>query len=314
MVKTEPISFPLETSPDGLVLRGQRFFAGKGRGTRILITSALHGDEPTSTAALWYLAELLGRESFEGSVTLLPNVNLAGVRLSSRLIPLEETDVNRSFPGRSDGCLSERLAARLVELLAEHDALIDVHTAGWCVPFVLLDVIRDAGLRGGVANWAKTSGLPVIGEMAPALAELQALDRSWSACAISQDKPALTLELTGFHTLDSECAKLGGKVLMELVKNASSVSRKPRESFTLPHRLEIYSNHGGLFEAFCKPGAQLKDGETIGVVRSLDGKILENIASKQAGFLLALQPISAVHVGSFLATMAVQVNPATSAP
>src|SRR5262249_9517647 len=183
--------------------------------------------------------------------------------------------------------------------------LIDVHTAGWCIPFVLVDCIRDNTLRSHVLNWANASGLPVVGEMAPALAELQALDRSWSAFAISKGKPALTLELTGAHTLVTECAQQGAKVLMELVNAVPSLATVPRQLFTIPNRLEIYSNVSGLFEAYRKPGDQLSEGDIVGVVRSLDGKIQETVRNGRQGLLLALQPVSAVHVGSFLATTAV---------
>ena len=243
--------------------------------------------------------------SSTGTVTVLPCVNVLGLRASARLIPLEDTDLNRCFPGRPDGNLAERLAAALVALLECHDVLIDVHTAGWCIPFVLLDQISDRALGARVARWAASASLPVIGEMKADWASLQGLDQSWSAWAITQGKPALTLELAGFHTLDSTCAKLGGDVLMNLVRAAPGLISEPADPPLLPSRFEVYANSSGLFEAFRKPGDRLLKEETIGVIKSVDGTIRETVRAGQEGLLLALQPISAVHVGSFLATLAV---------
>jgi predicted deacylase len=289
---------------EGIALAGKRYrFTGKG--PRVLITGALHGDESTSIGAFWYLADRLTDALLAGIVTVIPGVNVLGIEASSRLIPLEDTDLNRVFPGRNDGSLAERLAAALVDLLNEYDLLIDVHTAGWCIPFVLLDPIADQTLGARIARWAAASGLPVIGEMANDLAALQGLDRSWSAYALSQGKPALTLELTGLHTLDSACARLGGNVLIKLVQAAAGFSEPVSEAPPLPRRLEIYANSSGLFEAFQQPGEQVAASQTIGVIRTTDGTVQETVRTSQGGLLLALQPISAVHVGSFLATLAV---------
>jgi predicted deacylase len=136
-------------------------------------------------------------------------------------------------------------------------------------------------------------------------AALQGLDRSWSAYALGQGKPALTLELAGFHTLDSGCARLGGEVLLNLLRAAAGLGEPAGAPPRLPYRLEIYGNSNGLFEAFCQPGDRLAAGQAIGVVRAVDGTVHETVQAGQAGLLLALQPTSAVHVGSFLATLAV---------
>jgi predicted deacylase len=55
---------------------------------------------------------------------------------------------------------------------------------------------------------------------------------------------------------------------------------------------------------FRSPGDNLSAGETIGLVRARDGAVRQTIRAARDGLLLALQPISAVHVGSWLATIA----------
>src|SRR5438105_11734123 len=167
--KVEVIDMGLGDSATGAAgLRGKRYVFRK-RGPQVLVTAGIHGDEPTGPGAAWYLGERLADAPLTGSVTVIPCVNVLALRASRRLIPGEDTDLNRFFPGRADGCLAERVAAALTGLLAMHDALIDVHTAAWCVPFVLVDDIRERGLAARVARWAQASGLPVVGEMPAAL-------------------------------------------------------------------------------------------------------------------------------------------------
>jgi N2-acetyl-L-2,4-diaminobutanoate deacetylase len=286
-------------------LIGWRYRSGV-RGPRILVTGAVHGDEVTSTGALWYVAEGILDWVTSGAVTLIPCVNQLAARASQRLVPLENVDLNRRFPGRPDGTLADRLAAALVKLLGEHDALIDVHTAGWAVPFVLLDHFADAALEARVVAWAESSGLPVVGEMPAKISDLAGLDRSWSAWAVKLGKPAVTIELPGFHTLDLLGAHRGANAVLNMLTAAPKLRARPK---TRPrvrlHRRSIHAEHGGLFEAERKPGERVRKGERIGYVRSLAGEKLAAVKAPAAGLLIEVQPISAVHVGRRLATLAI---------
>ncbi len=287
-------------------LIGWRYRSG-ARGPRILVTGAVHGDEVTSTGALWYVAEGILDWVTSGQVTLIPCVNQLAARASQRLVPLENTDLNRRFPGRPGGTLADRLAAGLVKLLSEHDALIDVHTAGWAVPFVLLDHFADAALEARVVAWAESSGLPVVGEMPARISDLAGLDRSWSAWAVKLGKPAVTIELPGFHTLDLVGAHRGANAVLNMLTAAPDLRRqpKPRARVRLRRR-SVHAEHGGLFEAERKPGDSVRKGERIGYVRSFAGEKLAAVKAPLAGLLIEIQPISAVHVGRRLATLAVE--------
>jgi len=328
-MRAEPIAIAVGADEAGMAtgLLGARYRFGDTAGPRVLATACVHGDEVTSTGALWYVAERLGAAPLGGSVTLIPCANQLAMRASRREIPLEGADLNRAFPGRADGTLAERLAAALVALLGEHDALIDVHTAGWATPFVLLDHIADAALRGRVVRWAGASGLPVVGEMPAEQSDLKGLDRSWSAWAVKLGKPAMTLELSGFHTLESDTARRGAEAVLAMLAAAPQAvgGRGTAAGAVLPspkrsrfgfaqageiewRRTEIYAGSGGLFEALRRPGESIAAGERLGVVRSMLGEAREVATAPADGLILALQPVSAVHVGSWLATLAVRAE------
>ncbi|MEX0697048.1 MAG: succinylglutamate desuccinylase/aspartoacylase family protein [Dongiaceae bacterium] len=333
-MRAEPIAIAVGADEAGMAtgLVGARYRLGDSprlrsgaagtAGPRVLATACVHGDEVTSTGALWYVAERLADPGsaeggfaaasapLGGSVTLIPCANQLAMRASTREIPLEGADLNRAFPGRADGTLAERLAAALVALLDEHDALIDVHTAGWATPFVLLDHIADAALRGRVVRWAGASGLPVVGEMPAEQSDLKGLDRSWSAWAVRLGKPAVTLELSGFHTLESATARRGAEAVLAMLAAAPQAVGGGGTAAGAAEiewrRTEIHAGSGGLFEALRRPGESIAAGERLGVVRSMLGEAREVVTAPADGLILALQPISAVHVGSWLATLAVR--------
>lgn len=305
-MRTEPIDIRVGVDDEGVAsgLRGRRYVFDRP-GPRVLVTGSLHGDEVTSTAALWYVAERFADAGLGGSTTIIPCVNQLGARLSTRHIPLEISDLNRQFPGRRDGALGERLAAALVALLEEHDALIDVHTAGWSSCFVLLDHVSDPDLDRRVIGWAGSTGLPVIGEMPAAQSDLQGLDRSWSAWAVRIGKPAVTMELAGFHRIETEAARRGADAVLAMLRAAPRLAEPAVAERLQWRRFEIYAGSGGLFETDRAPDQRVSRGGRIGAVRSMQGEIREIVTADRDGLIIALQPVSAVQIGSWLATLAV---------
>jgi predicted deacylase len=290
---------------ESIGLQGVRYIFDRHNGPRVLITGSIHGDEPTSMAALWYLAQQLSTLSFNGMVTLIPCVNQLAANAGSRLIPHEETDLNRVFPGRNDGCLAERIAAALTNLLADYDVLIDVHTAGWAIPYVLIDNIAGKELEARLIGWARHSSFPVIREMPTRENVLQGLNRSWSAWALLQGKPAITVEICGSKAINSKMARQGAQALIGLLMSLPELEMKITALPELPFRLEVYSNVGGFFETFCEPGDQVMEGDKIGVVRNICGDIKEGVVAIKGGIVLDIQPVSAINPRAWLATLAV---------
>lgn len=287
----------------GLV--GRRFDTERP-GPKVLLTGALHGDELTATGALWRVMERLDSSGIGGQITVIPLVNQQGARQSRRHVPLATTDLNRVFPGRKDGELGERLAAALVQLMAGHDALIDVHTAGWCTNFLLLDHIADPVLQGQVYRWADSAGLPVFGEMPAEQANLQGLDRCWTTWVVNNGKPGVTIELSGLMTLDVIGAERGADAVLRMLRDLPrALADKAGAAPVKMVRLEVYSETGGLFETACDVGDKLAAGAVIGRVRTILGDIQETAVAPCAGEVIALNPVSAVMVGTHVVTLGV---------
>lgn len=287
----------------GLV--GRRFDTGKP-GPKVLLTGALHGDELTATGALWQVMERIDSAGIGGQLTIIPLVNQQGARQSRRHVPLATTDLNRVFPGRKDGELGERLAAALAELMKSHDALIDVHTAGWSTLFLLLDHIADPQLQGRVYRWADSSGLPAFGEMPPEQANLQGLDKCWTTWVVNNGKPAVTIELSGLVTLDAPAAEQGADAILKMLRDLPrALADKGGTEPVKLVRKEVYSETGGLFETACNVGDTVKPGTVLGRIRTILGDPQETVTAPNAGQIIALNPVSAVMVGTHLVTLAV---------
>lgn len=97
-----------------------------------LVVAGVHGDEaPWALLAVHKLLADLEAREIRGTLRIVPSANPLAVQVGARENLLDRLDLNSSFPGRSDGTHTERLAAALVEnALRGADFVLDVHGGG----------------------------------------------------------------------------------------------------------------------------------------------------------------------------------------
>lgn len=92
---------------------------GSGK-PQIAIVGCLHGDEIIGKKAIDELKKI---KLLRGSLKLVV-ANEKALRAKKRMV---EKDLNRSFPGKKNGCYEEKLAHCLIKEILPADVVIDVH-------------------------------------------------------------------------------------------------------------------------------------------------------------------------------------------
>lgn len=101
----------------------------KEDGPVVFVTAALHGDEINGTGAVRQLIQEPDLELLRGTVVFIPVLNLLAFDRHSRYLP-DRRDLNRAFPGSSEGSLAARMANTIfTEIVSRCDYGIDLHTA-----------------------------------------------------------------------------------------------------------------------------------------------------------------------------------------
>ena len=106
---------------------------GAEDGPCLWIDAAIHGDEPEGTLMCHILRREIDPRTLAGAVVLVPAMNTAAFEAARRGNPLDtfSYDMNRIYPGRPDGYLTERVAHAHKEWLVEvADMNIAVHSGG----------------------------------------------------------------------------------------------------------------------------------------------------------------------------------------
>ena len=118
-----------------------------GQGSTALLTGGNHGDEYEGPVALQELTESLQPEDITGRVIIVPAFNFPAFGAGTRTSPIDKGNMNRSFPGRPDGSVTEQIADYFQRVLVPMaDIVLDFHSGGKTldfVPFAASHVLDD---------------------------------------------------------------------------------------------------------------------------------------------------------------------------
>lgn len=97
---------------------------------QVVLMAGVHGDEYDGILALQELARELDPTQVHGVVVVVPVANPFAFAAAQRRTPADNVDLNRVFPGRPNGSVTERLADLLYQrLLRQADLVFTLHGA-----------------------------------------------------------------------------------------------------------------------------------------------------------------------------------------
>lgn len=112
---------------------------GAEPGPSVLLIAGNHGDEYEGQIILSDLLRSLDPDQIKGAVTFLPMANFPAAEAGLRTSPLDDGNLNRSFPGSDRGGPTQMIA-RFIEkqMVPGQDYVLDLHSGGsslYCIPF-----------------------------------------------------------------------------------------------------------------------------------------------------------------------------------
>ncbi len=273
------------------------FFVVEGAepGPRLLVTAGVHGSEYCSIEAALRL-RAVRPEEIRGTLAVLPILNVTGFRARSiYVMPEDGKNLNRMFPGRPDGTVSERLAHWLVtSVFPQADAYLDLHGGDLdesLVPFSLfpagseaskalagafgLPIAVSAGGEGYTINAASRIGVPSV------LAEVGG-NGLWDEAGVAQMSAGIR------------------RAMHHLGMIAGPVAPAPQ---AMPQVVTMWVPPAPC-DGLWYPAKDLSEpvalGETLGEIRDVFGTVLATVPSEREGFVLYRLTSLAVNRGEAL--------------
>jgi predicted deacylase len=114
-----------------------------GSGPTALFVSGNHGDEYEGQVALANLAKSLDPATIRGRVIILPMANFPAAMAGRRTSPIDEGNLNRTFPGHPDGTVTQQIAFFIEHvLIPKADVVCDLHSGGSSLMYLPCALIK----------------------------------------------------------------------------------------------------------------------------------------------------------------------------
>ncbi len=283
----------------------------RGEGPTALLTGGNHGDEYEGPIALFDLARNLPVDRVSGRVIIVPAMNYPAFTAGTRTSPIDGGNMNRIFPGRPDGTVTEKIADYFQRsLLPLADYVLDIHSGGKTltfVPFAAAHVLPDKAQEARCVAAMEAFG-------APYSVKLLEIDNvgMYDTAAEELGKVFVSTELGGGGSATATTVEIAKRGVANVLKHAGIVGGEPEISpsvrLDMPdERCFVTSEAAGLVEYCVDLGAAVETGDVIARIHDVQrtGTPPVEHRSQISGILIGRHFPGLTVLGDMLAAVAV---------
>jgi len=276
---------------------------GKEDGPIVGLTAALHGNELNGIPVIQRLFKELNVDELRGTIVGVLVANVPALLLEQRRF-VDDVDLNRIAPGRSNGNRSELYIYRFITRVVKYfDYLIDLHTASF-------GRINSYYIRADMddpvsARMALLQNPDIILHNPPS-------DASLRGNADDHDIKSITVELKDPHIFQYDVIKeslIGIRnVLYDLDMLRGNITHPDEFTVLCRNSYWIYTDEGGILRVLPKLGQKVEKGQVIAEVQTIFGKVLKKYEAPEDGVIIgkSVNPIN--QSGSRIIHLGVQVE------
>ncbi|WP_171006673.1 succinylglutamate desuccinylase/aspartoacylase family protein [Halalkalirubrum salinum] len=284
-------------------------------GPTVSVIAGQHGIELNGTAVARRLGDRLSTMSIAGTVRVLPVANPPAMDHRSYMGPaaydVVNPNLNRVWPGDSDGTLTERIAAYLWDRLADSDAIVDLHSG---TPEMLTHVrYCDDGTTADRLATAFGVAHLLVDEPPKSDPPRTTLRNAASQAEI----PALTVELANSREVATEAVAAGLEGVTNVLKTMGMVpgdiENTPTQQVLRDDIPAVCLSSAGLFEPASRVtvGDHVQVGTVLGTVHNPETfELVETITADRSGFVYSLSRGGANAAGERVASLASRASTA----
>lgn len=287
-----------------------------GRGPTLFLVAGNHGDEYEGPVCLMKLARELQAGDVQGRVIIMPALNLPAVVAGKRLSPIDRKDMNRVFPGRWNGTITEIIAHYVHEvILPLCDVVLDVHSGGYSLdlsPYISMHYLADKGQteRTFAALVAFQAPLALIMEEFSGEGLLDyAVER--------MGKLFLCAEIGGAGRLSPQALKIAETGVRNLLKHfriiEGDVLARPAQGLSETQFMAVPDQENyhtamvnGIYESFLQLGEPVAAGQPLGQIHFIEQPHWQPqpIVAQRSGTLIGTRGPGPVELGDCVALVA----------
>ena len=266
-----------------------------GHGEKTLaIVGAMRGDEMQQQ----YIASRLVRELqqlekngqiAEGlSISVIPSVNPFSMNIERRFWALDNTDINRMFPGYDQGETTQRIAAGVFEFI--QDFKYGIQLASYYLPGNFVPHVRviDTGTGFTDISLGRLFGFPFVSTRKPAPFDTVLLNYNWQIW----DTQAFSLYAGTTDTIDPVTAQQAIDGVLRFLSSMGIVNGLDMGPGMEPQILDedlcqvVQASHAGILVDVVNAGHTVAKGQVIArIMHPYDGSLVAEVLSPCSGMV-----------------------------
>ena len=278
---------------------------GERDGRTLYIQAVSDGDELNGLGVVQRLYPRINPKELSGTVLLVGIVNTYGFQVAEHRNPIDDTKLNRAYPGNTNGTASERIAAATFDAASRADLVLDLHQGSTS------RMINEARVRCGPRHRLHRDCLELAKVFGCGhILDQKGPDGQLARAAPDEGIPTIDPELGGSVGWDEESIRLG----LEGVTNVLTYydfldGTSTPDPQTRATGFEQYgSPAGGLISFHVELGDRVSRGDTLFEVTDAFGTVKSEVAADSSGVFWRTRRLPQVATGEYVCSVGTDVD------
>lgn len=290
---------------DNFRVTGYEF--GKGKKS-VCIVGSMRGNEIQQLYCCSQLVKKFTQLEAEGRIApnhkilIIPSCNPYSINIQKRFWPIDNTDVNRMFPGYNLGETTQRIADGVFKEIMDYQ--YGIQFTSFYMPGEFMPHVRMMDEGYSTVETAMKFEMPYVVVRKVRPYDTATLNYNWQVW----NTQAFSLYTTSTTTIDRNSA---GQAVLSVMKFLSSLGiikyqggTKAKESavVTDTDMISVRTAKSGIFEPLVKVGESISEGTPIAnIVHPYEGQIMETLYSPIDGkvFFMHTDPLTYANTAVF---------------
>ena len=278
---------------------------GAAEGDTLYIQAASDGDELNGVGVVRSLVPRLDPADLAGTVLLVGIVNLHAYRVAEHRNPIDDTKINRAFPGDEHGSSSERIAAAAFDAATGADLVLDLHQ-GSTSRMIHETRVRCGPrhhLHGECLDLARTFDCGhVLDQKGP--------DGQLARAAPDEGVPTIDPELGGAIGLDQESVAIGVEGTFNVLTAYGFLDGEvdPGDQVRATGFEQYGAPAGGLVDLEAELGERVEQGERLFRVTDAFGTVKAETTADVEGVFWRTRRLPQVATGEYVCSVGTDVD------
>lgn len=266
----------------------------KKPGPTVLITAGIHGDEINGVEIVRQIIAKGINKPKTGTTICVPVINVFGFLNMDRLFP-DGRDLNRVFPGSTNGSLASRVANFVMTEIVPHaDFVIDFHTGGADrFNAAQIRIIRDEPMLSELAH--------IFG--APFIFYSKNLNKSFRNSCYKLGVPMLLFEggkSFNIHTTITNTGVNGAKRILHhlgMLKPKFKVSKPKAKAVIIEDSKWLRAKFSGMFKATVAINTYVEKDQVLGNITDPYGSFNHFVKAPNDGYIFNVNESPIIYQG-----------------